>query len=452
MAHYSGLSGDVYPLHLKPKDDELLSSWVTRLASAHGLSLKEFSNILQPLTKLSLWSVLDIDLGTKEAAFNALLATLSLKCATPATRVWETTLLEFQGRLFEDRLVAKSDAWILRQEVNPKLRTQRLRVQACPSCLVEDKDPYFRRRWRLAFVVICPQHKSVLIDRCPGCGESIQFHLNASVNIDDNDGSMVVCRKCRFDLRDAAIQPRAESEVIEFQEHLLDVARQGYIKIRVVKNVASPTYFSLLYWMLGMLLEKHRLMRGLQSAIFKHYALDLNISKLPKKYALESLAVGTRYELMWLLHRLLLDHPDRYLEKIWQPVQKRLTSDVMVGVWRSRFLRTSYWCIPVADMESNRNRTLGREQADTKRSKSATGGGRRPIWIDRIDEVDEYLIDNNFILPFRYTQRSMVFTTPVSNELKKAVRQLYADGFPVIKLMYIFDTYAKAVLNWIKKK
>lgn len=34
----SGLSGKLYPVHLKPKDDELLTSWIVRLALAHGLT------------------------------------------------------------------------------------------------------------------------------------------------------------------------------------------------------------------------------------------------------------------------------------------------------------------------------------------------------------------------------------------------------------------------------
>jgi hypothetical protein len=30
------LTGKVWPVHLKPQEDELLSSWLTRLALAHG--------------------------------------------------------------------------------------------------------------------------------------------------------------------------------------------------------------------------------------------------------------------------------------------------------------------------------------------------------------------------------------------------------------------------------
>ena len=39
----TGLSGRLWPAHVKPQQDELLSSWLVRLAMAHGVKLHTFS-------------------------------------------------------------------------------------------------------------------------------------------------------------------------------------------------------------------------------------------------------------------------------------------------------------------------------------------------------------------------------------------------------------------------
>ena len=57
-------------------------------------------------------------------------------------------------------------------------RRQQPWLQYCPRCLQEDADPYFRRRWRLAFVTICPAHRQQLLDRCAVCSAVVNFHAS----------------------------------------------------------------------------------------------------------------------------------------------------------------------------------------------------------------------------------------------------------------------------------
>jgi hypothetical protein len=46
-------------------------------------------------------------------------------------------------------------------------------LQFCPACLSVDARPYFRRSWRLAYVVCCPEHACRLHDRCWQCGKPV---------------------------------------------------------------------------------------------------------------------------------------------------------------------------------------------------------------------------------------------------------------------------------------
>jgi TniQ protein len=42
------ISGKLWPVHLKRHEDELLSSWLARLALAHGLRLKSLAWLVCP--------------------------------------------------------------------------------------------------------------------------------------------------------------------------------------------------------------------------------------------------------------------------------------------------------------------------------------------------------------------------------------------------------------------
>src|SRR5205814_803631 len=78
--------------------------------------------------------------------------------------------------------------------------------QFCPLCLHEDKEPYYRKRWRLAFMTCCEIHAVALLDRCPQCGSPVNFHRN---ELGDPNVSHAVstthCFKCALDLSDPTI-------------------------------------------------------------------------------------------------------------------------------------------------------------------------------------------------------------------------------------------------------
>src|SRR5947209_15013384 len=105
------------------------------------------------------------------------LRTLSEKTATPAERVRATTLAAYEGMLYEKHNHFGPTAWIMPVGVYHRTRRQ-FGLQYCPRCLADDKDPYYRRRWRLAFMVLCETHHTLLLDRCPRCGAAVNFHRN----------------------------------------------------------------------------------------------------------------------------------------------------------------------------------------------------------------------------------------------------------------------------------
>lgn len=135
------LSGELWPAHPKPLPDELLSSWIVRIASANGLKLQTFCDRVFG-KEHQLWNR-DID----RHAPPWLLASLARHTGTPIKHVRDATLEVYRGRLYRRKHDAGQLRWILPAGVYHRTR-RHFGVQFCPQCLAEDHEPYFRTRWR----------------------------------------------------------------------------------------------------------------------------------------------------------------------------------------------------------------------------------------------------------------------------------------------------------------
>lgn len=147
---YHDVVADRWPVTVTPQPEELLSSWLHRLAYANGVPPKAFARVLGLSARM--WSAaLDLSLPADIA-----------------------DLLFAKTGITPDHLAAMSLAQDLPGQLLLPLRHNGHRdgstwLQFCPRCLTEDAQPYFRRRWRLATRVSCTQHGCRLRDRCPSC-------------------------------------------------------------------------------------------------------------------------------------------------------------------------------------------------------------------------------------------------------------------------------------------
>ncbi len=169
------LSGQLWPIHLKPYRNELLSSWLIRLMRAHGGEAYRVCNSLW--RHPAFWNR-DIDKGI----FEDVLEMLAEKTATSLARTLDTTLRGYPGfpeqALYDNGL----SPWLLSIGLRGG-RRYRPWVQYCPQCLQDDEEPYFRRHWRLTFVTACQRHRCRLLDRCVACGAPCNFP-NLNVPLD----------------------------------------------------------------------------------------------------------------------------------------------------------------------------------------------------------------------------------------------------------------------------
>jgi hypothetical protein len=202
---YRDLLSGHWPVVARPEPEELLSSWLHRLAFGNGVPPKAFGPALD--LGSGAWSG-RLDLALPEIVRDRLVRHTAL---TPGA-VGGMTLAGFGART----LVLP-----LRADLSPGRRGRRQAawLQFCPQCLAEDGQPYFRREWRLATTIACARHGSRLLDRCPACGQGLAPFNQASLR-PQND-----CAACGFDLASAKA-PRLGAGARRAAANLADLGRR----------------------------------------------------------------------------------------------------------------------------------------------------------------------------------------------------------------------------------
>jgi hypothetical protein len=198
-------TGKLWPVHPHPYQDELLSSWLVRIAHANGEKVQSFCNH-EFGSRHQIWNR-DID----RLAPEWLLTKLSEKTATPIERVRQTTLKRYEGVLFDHSSLSGIEKWITPLRIYHRTRKSH-GLQFCPECLKEDKEPYFRTHGRIAFYTFCSKHNVMMHDRCPCCGEPVVFQrieLGKGNEETGQDKPLSTCFNCGFDL--AKINPELAS-------------------------------------------------------------------------------------------------------------------------------------------------------------------------------------------------------------------------------------------------
>jgi len=195
------ITAPLWPIHLKPLPDELLSCWLVRLAHGHGLKVQTFCNLIFG-NKLQVWNR-DID----RLAPAWLVDELAVKTGTPREVAYAATLRTYEGRVYGSFKASGALQWIQTLKMYHRKRTG-YGLQFCGQCLGEKPFPYFRKHWRLSFMTICPKHQTMLHDRCPQCGTSVAFHrIDMEFASLLTDQAMALCHLCRFNLCDAPAIP-----------------------------------------------------------------------------------------------------------------------------------------------------------------------------------------------------------------------------------------------------
>lgn len=152
-----------WPIHLKVQEQESLTSWLARTASALGLGLNTLCRLVFQKHNIR---VLDLDTGVSRE----LIKKLSEQSGLPYEHLFNATFLGHKHFFWLFRRRYKQ-FWLHRPiSLPPKKRA----LAICPKCLTESQTPYYRKQWRLSYTTVCESHQQQLIDRCPRCSK--QFY------------------------------------------------------------------------------------------------------------------------------------------------------------------------------------------------------------------------------------------------------------------------------------
>jgi hypothetical protein len=304
----SSCDTDPWPLRVPPLPDELLSSWLVRIAMAHGVKVHTLCRLTW-LTK-AVWNR-DID----KLADEEFVQVLGRKTNISFSNAHATTMSAYEGYLFENLNRFGPTSWILPVGIYHRVR-QRFGQQFCSLCLREDKEPYYRRRWRLAFMTCCEVHAVALLDRCPQCGSAVNFHRNelGDPNV-SHAVSITHCFKCALNFSDPTIcsfaKPVAEP-LVTFTRSLLTGLEIGFVRVGYKVSVYSHLFFAGLRQLMRVLATSHSRLENLRGELQVRF--DLGAKNGTSTANLEELNVGQRNQLLNGARILLLDWPKNFVE------------------------------------------------------------------------------------------------------------------------------------------
>ena len=155
------------PVAPRPYRDELLSSWMARVACRYGLTAPDLADYFGDLL-----SPLHIDDGAPAAGQTRVWAQI---CGVDPDRVFRLSLRWRYPRRTRAWYASRGPEWM------PSTVTGSTPV--CLVCFADDqsagRDGYLRACWMFAERCICPAHGELMLDRCPSCHRhlSVAFRL-----------------------------------------------------------------------------------------------------------------------------------------------------------------------------------------------------------------------------------------------------------------------------------
>lgn len=160
------------PVAPRPYQDELLSSWMARVAARYGAEPLELMVYLAGQGGR--------DAGARQVD--------DVAPDMRLLRLWAKAC-----RVDPERLHRRSLASRYPDRPRDWLRTEA--VPVCLACFDVDvaagRDAYLRANWRLAEQVVCPAHRTMLLDHCPACRGRLRLSFRML-----NGLLRPFCRKC----------------------------------------------------------------------------------------------------------------------------------------------------------------------------------------------------------------------------------------------------------------
>lgn len=185
-------------------------------------------------------------------------------------------------------------------------------LQYCPTCLATDHVPYFRKRWRLAFVVACDLHGCMLRDRCPHCRSPVQPNLcDVGQKWLDRAPGITDCYGCHSSLliSSGAVQ----ADLSKFQGLLLTTLERGWISL-AGRCVHSIMFFEGFRMLLSFLDDEQKSESLAASLNLRPLAPEKSSGRRSRYGGIETVALPGRLRLISITTELFKNWPVHAME------------------------------------------------------------------------------------------------------------------------------------------
>lgn len=306
----------IWACHPKPKDGELLSSWIVRLASSAGMPVVEFCKTTLSISNPNL-RLID---RNPEAS---ILLTLSEGTGVSIQRVQEASLQTEEGYVFSQFGTGET-VWHIPSLTN-KSKTHKYTtgMAYCPACFHEDETAFYRKIWSFAYYSICPIHRIPLRNACPHCGKPYSHLQPIAQKLVDPNLPVSACWSCGKHIGDP---PTASSwggdfleRALSIQDKLISSISQGAFLIPNCEPIHSRSYLDVMHCI------ANSLSNGRDASIRSRYigrAMGLEIEqyqsnqKIFDAQDIEHLQAENQTILLCLSYWLMEDWPRRLLRYI----------------------------------------------------------------------------------------------------------------------------------------
>ncbi|MFZ6731212.1 TniQ family protein [Undibacterium sp. Ji42W] len=267
----------VWPIHPMPLEDELISSWMIRIAQANRSKIHTFY-ASQFGRHREIWTR-DID----HLAPIWLIDELSEHTGCSREIIRGMTLRSLESKAFQNFNESGETNFILPLSIFHRTR-RGYGQQFCPLCLSTDPVSYLRRSWRLAFNTICSKHKILLRDRCDSCLQPLVPH-RADMHHRSSYPEKDSMRRCAFCHKKFGEFSRlAEADELRMQQKFDLVCSSGYSQIDCDTTVYSHLYFE---GIRVLMLGESKLSKSIITKMkIEHASVEERLTRLSKVFKL----------------------------------------------------------------------------------------------------------------------------------------------------------------------
>jgi len=226
------------PFYVEPKEDEILLSWLLRLATRLQVSL-------HTLVRGGFW----IDDRRERTEWwrrpePQMLSRIGAKTGISLARLREMTFERWAPVYRDDEASERFGAERFRAQAPRRLG---FRYVLCEQCIEAAAARYLRTAWAVGWVAVCPEHSTLMTARCQKCRAKLRIGRPSSIA----RFSPNICVQCGNDLRYSLHEP-AHPAVVRLQQALLEGKRHGAAELAGIGRMSWLEVVAFVDVVLGM--------------------------------------------------------------------------------------------------------------------------------------------------------------------------------------------------------